>query len=52
MLILGPDKSKRKEFPIIDLKKLPADETLTDAVWIVQGLDFGAFGIDPAKFYL
>ncbi len=52
MLVLDRDKNRRKDFPILDLKKMSSDESSPDAVWIVQGLDFGAFGIDPAKFYL
>ena len=52
MLILDPDKNKRKDFPIIDLRKLCPDVTEPDAVWIVHGLDYGSFGIDPAMYYL
>ena len=52
MLILDSNKQLRKEFPIIDLRTVTTDPSHEKSLWIVKGLEPGAYGIDPSQFYL
>jgi HD-GYP domain-containing protein (c-di-GMP phosphodiesterase class II) len=52
MLILDGAKQLRKDFPIMDLAELSAEVDDASAVWIVQGLQPGSYGIDPREYYL
>ncbi len=52
MLILDAGKKLRREFPIIDLAAVSAQADEPGALWIVQGLQPGAWGIDPREYYL
>lgn len=36
---------------IIEMRELPADVTHSNALWIVQGHEHGAFGIDPPEIF-
>ena len=52
MLVLGRKKQPLRRSKTLDLQKLPCDEGLRKARWIVQGHEPGAFGIDPAEYFL
>lgn len=52
MVILDGAKSLRSSFPVIDLSEMPADTSDPDSIWIVRGLEPGAYGIDPREYYL
>lgn len=53
MLILDADKKVREEFPAIDLQLFTKDnENGNPALWITQGLEPGAYGVDPTEFFL
>ena len=52
MLILDGKKQLRRDFPIMDLAEVSGDSDDPGAVWIVQGLQPGAYGIEPREYYL
>jgi len=54
MLVLDSNKQLRSDFSIIDLQtKHDADgPESVQKLWIVQGLEPGAYGIDPTEYYL
>lgn len=52
MLILDKSKQMRSEFPVIDLAEASSNADEPGALWIVQGLQPGAWGIDPREYYL
>jgi HD-GYP domain-containing protein (c-di-GMP phosphodiesterase class II) len=53
MLILDEQKKVREQFPTIDLQLFTKDnENGNPALWIAQGLEPGAYGVDPTEFFL
>jgi HD-GYP domain-containing protein (c-di-GMP phosphodiesterase class II) len=53
MLILDAQKKVREQFPAIDLQLFTKDnENGNAALWITQGLEPGAHGVDPTEFFL
>ena len=52
MLILDGTKQLRSEFPVVDLAGVPGQAGKAGALWIVQGLQPGSYGIDPREYYL
>ena len=53
MLILDPDKKIRDEFSLVDLQMhVEKNELGNQVLWITQGLEPGAYGVDPAEFFL
>ncbi len=54
MLILDGNKQLRSDFTTIDLQMQQEGEGAdsTQKLWIVQGLEPGAYGIDPTEYYL
>ncbi len=52
MLILDAKKKPLEHFKTIDLRKEPEDGSDKDSIWIRWGLEPGAYGIDPADYYL
>lgn len=52
MIILDRDKTPKTEPQAFDLREHPAEPGEKDAVWIDRGLEPGAYGIDPADFFL
>ncbi|MGH8495396.1 MAG: HD-GYP domain-containing protein [Gammaproteobacteria bacterium] len=52
MLILNRDKKPLGELLTIDLRDLPVEPGEEGAVWIDRGLEAGAYGIDPARYFL
>ncbi len=53
MLVLDSDKKVRGEFSLLDLQLFgDSSDTGRPALWITQGLEPGAYGIDPKEFFL
>ena len=53
MLILDAEKQVRDQFPAIDLQMYTKEnENGNPALWIDQGLEPGAYGVDPTEFFL
>jgi putative nucleotidyltransferase with HDIG domain len=52
MLVLDPAKQPIKTHKTIDLRKGPGDSKAKGAKWILSGLEPGAFGIDPAHYFI
>jgi HD-GYP domain-containing protein (c-di-GMP phosphodiesterase class II) len=52
MLILDGSRQLRSEFPVVDLAEVSGQSDEAGALWIVQGLQPGAHGIDPREYYL
>jgi len=53
MLILDPHKKIRGEFTLLDLQLHARDNDAGNpALWITQGLEPGAYGVDPTEFFL
>jgi HD-GYP domain-containing protein (c-di-GMP phosphodiesterase class II) len=53
MLILDGQKKIREEFLLIDLQMyIENNDAGNPALWITQGLEPGAFGVDPKEFFL
>jgi HD-GYP domain-containing protein (c-di-GMP phosphodiesterase class II) len=52
MVVLGADKKPMDEFVTVDLRELPSEMGDSGAVWIDRGLEAGAYGIDPARYFL
>ncbi len=52
MIILDAEKQPLADYRVVDLNQMSA--TLDDhaSLWIESGLEPGAFGIDPAEYYL
>jgi putative nucleotidyltransferase with HDIG domain len=52
-LILDAQKKVREEFTTIDLLTCDENSGKTEpSLWITQGLERGAFGLDPAEYFL
>jgi HD-GYP domain-containing protein (c-di-GMP phosphodiesterase class II) len=52
-LILDAQKKTREEFPTIDLLTCDENSGKTEpSLWITRGLERGAYGIDPAEYFL
>jgi HD-GYP domain-containing protein (c-di-GMP phosphodiesterase class II) len=52
MLVLNANKQLRNEFPVVDLCEMPADASEPGGIWILHGLEPGAYGVDPREYYL
>ncbi len=52
MVVLGADKQRLSEFREVDLRHETTDLHTQNSLWITRGLEPGAYGIDPAEFYL
>jgi len=53
MLLLDAEKQVRTEFSIIDLQLYAEKNDAGNPVlWITQGLEPGAYGLDPAEYFL
>jgi putative nucleotidyltransferase with HDIG domain len=52
MVILDADKRPLDEYRVVDLNRVSATADDQASLWIEQGLEPGAFGIDPAEYYL
>ena len=51
MVLRDGQRQPLAEPGIIEMRDLPADVTHSNALWIVQGHEHGAFGIDPMAIF-
>ncbi len=51
LLLLDGKHAPLPERKVIDMRDLPPDASQSDARWIVNGHEHGAFGIDPADIF-
>jgi HD-GYP domain-containing protein (c-di-GMP phosphodiesterase class II) len=51
MLLLDSKHEPLPERQVVEMRDLPADVTHSNALWIVQGHEHGAFGIEPADIF-
>jgi hypothetical protein len=51
MVLLNKDHSRLSKPKIMEMRDLPLDATHAKAIWITQGHEHGAFGIDPKDFF-
>ena len=52
MIILDKDKKPLENYRVVDLNRVPATADDQASLWIESGLEPGAFGVDPAEYYL
>ncbi len=52
MIILDADKRPLARYRVVDLNQAPATADDQASLWIESGLEPGAFGVDPAEYYL
>ena len=52
MMVLDADKQPQTESPVIDLALQTKADDGTQSLWIANGLEPGAYGIDPVKYYV
>ncbi len=52
MLLLDDCKEPITKHRTIDLRKLSSDTNSAKAVWIIHGLEPGAFGLDPQDYFM
>ncbi len=52
MIVLDPDKQPVNAHTTIDLRKVSGDARKEDGQWITTGHEPGAFGIDPAHYFI
>jgi len=52
MIILDADKQPLADYRVIDLNNVSATADDQSSLWIEQGLEPGAYGVDPAEYYL
>jgi putative nucleotidyltransferase with HDIG domain len=52
MVILGADKRPLGEYRVVDLNQISPTADDPSSLWIESGLEPGAYGIDPAEYYL
>lgn len=52
MIILGPDKKQLEDYRVVDLAQFTPAADDPSSLWIESGLEPGAYGVDPAEYYL
>ena len=52
MIILDKDKKQLDDYRVVDLNDVSATADNQSSLWIESGLEPGAYGIDPADYYL
>lgn len=52
MIILDADKQPLAEFRVVDLNQISPTADDPSSLWIESGLEPGAYGVDPAEYYL
>mgnify|MGYP002065278472 CR=1 FL=1 len=51
LLLLDQDRTPLAQPRVVEMRDLPLDATQSGALWIVNGHEHGAFGIDPADIF-
>jgi HD-GYP domain-containing protein (c-di-GMP phosphodiesterase class II) len=52
MIILDAEKQPLADYRVVDLNRVSATADDQVSLWIEQGLEPGAYGVDPAEYYL
>jgi len=52
MIILDAEKRPLDDYRVVDLNQVSATADDQASLWIEQGLEPGAYGVDPAEYYL
>jgi HD-GYP domain-containing protein (c-di-GMP phosphodiesterase class II) len=52
MLLLDRDKTKFRDYRIVDLRNQLADAAGENSIWIERGLSPGDYDLDPSEYYL
>ena len=52
MVILDAEKQPLADYRVVDLNQVSATADNQASLWIEQGLEPGAYGVDPAEYYL
>lgn len=52
MIILDRDKKPLADYRVVDLNRMSSTADDQASLWIESGLEPGAFGVDPAEYYL
>ena len=52
MIILDAEKQPLADYRVVDLNQVSATADNQASLWIEQGLEPGAYGVDPAEYYL
>ncbi len=52
MIILDAEKQPLADYRVVDLNQVSATADDQASLWIEQGLEPGAYGVDPAEYYL
>jgi putative nucleotidyltransferase with HDIG domain len=52
MVILDAEKRPLDDYRVVDLNQVSATADDQASLWIEQGLEPGAYGVDPAEYYL
>ena len=52
MMVLDANKQTRTDCPMVDLALQTTADDGTQSLWIAKGLEPGAYGIDPVKYYV
>lgn len=52
MIILDRDKKPLADYRVVDLNQMSSTADDQASLWIESGLEPGAFGVDPAEYYL
>ena len=52
MVILDAEKRPLGDYRVVDLNRVSATADDQASLWIEQGLEPGAYGVDPAEYYL
>ena len=52
MIILDAGKQPLADYRVVDLNQVSATADNQASLWIEQGLEPGAYGVDPAEYYL
>jgi len=52
MIVLDKDRKPLDDYRVVDLNQVSATADNQSSLWIESGLEPGAFGIDPADYYL
>ena len=52
MIILDPEKRPLADYRVVDLNQMSPTADDQTSLWIESGLEPGAFGVDPAEYYL
>ncbi len=51
LLLLDQNRAPLPQAKVVEMRDLPLDATQSGALWIVNGHEHGAFGIDPADIF-